>query len=67
MIVSQAQLHIGNYDISIAQDDHGHVYCFKHDQGLCDWEFFENLELATDFIFQGLPKFKYVVKQKDSE
>ena len=62
MIVSQAQLHINNYDISIAQDDRGHIYCFKHDSQASEWEFFEDLDSATDFIFSGLPKSKYIVR-----
>ena len=65
MIVSQAQLSIANYQISIAQTDSGSVYCFKHDNKQADWEYFENLDSATDFIFSNIPDFKYVLKQRE--
>jgi len=65
MIVSQAQLTIADHKISIAQDDQGHVYCFKHTTTNSDWEYFEDLDLATEYIFSRLPEFKYVLKITD--
>lgn len=65
MIVSQAQLTIADHYISIAQTDQGHVYCFKHTMNDSDWEYFENLDMATDYIFSRLPEFKYVLKVSD--
>ena len=65
MIVSQAQLTISNYDISIAQTDQGHIYCFKHTDKQCDWEYFPDLESATDYIFSKLPEFKYTLVQRN--
>ena len=65
MIISHAQLTIGNYQIQIAQDDKGHVYCFKHDSNQSDWDYFDSLESATDYIFSGLPEFKYILKQRE--
>ena len=62
MIISHAELAIGNYEIQIAQTDRGHIYCFKHDSNQCDYEQFEDLESATDYIFSGLPVFKFVMK-----
>ena len=65
MIVSQAQLTIGHYYIHIAQDDLGHVYCFKHDLKRSDWQYFDNLDLATDYIFSGLPEYQIEFQVKD--
>lgn len=62
MIVSQAQLTIATHHVSIAQDDLGHIYCFKHDSRTSEWDYFDNLDSATDFIFSELPKSKYIVK-----
>ena len=66
MIVSQAQLTIADHYISIAQTDQGHVYCFKHTMNNSDWDYFEDLESATDYIFAKLPEFKYVLKQQNN-
>ena len=65
MIISHAELNIANYQIQIAQDDQGHVYCFKHNASMADFEYFDSLEDATDYIFSGLPEFKYVVKSQE--
>ena len=65
MIISHAELSIGNYQIQIAQDDLGHIYCFKHDARQYDFEYFDNLESATDYIFSGLPEWKYELKQRE--
>ena len=65
MIVSQAQLTIGSNQVSIAQDDLGHIYCFKHNQNSSEWEYFNDLDSATDFIFSIIPEFKYQLKQQD--
>ena len=61
MIVSQAQLTIADHHISIAQDDQGGVYCFKHTMKDSGWEYFEDLDSATDYIFERLPDFRYVL------
>lgn len=65
MIVSQAQLTIADHEISIIQDDQGHVYCFKHTNSESDWDYFEDLDSATDYIFSRIPQFKYILKQND--
>ena len=65
MIISHAELSIANYQIQIAQDDHGHIYCFKHDAKQYDFEYFENLDLATEYIFSGLPEFNYQLREKE--
>ena len=65
MIVSQAQLTIADHQISIAQDDQGRVYCFKHTNSYSDWDYFDNLDLATDYIFSRIPAFKYQLNQQD--
>jgi hypothetical protein len=56
MIISQAKLAISNYEIHIAQDQHGCIYCFKHTKNntYCDWEYFTDLDLATDYIFSSV-------------
>ena len=65
MIVSQAQLNIGDHQVSIAQDDLGGIYCFKHTATVSDWDYFPDLDSATDFIFSRIPNFKYVLTQKN--
>jgi hypothetical protein len=65
MIVSQAQLTIADHYISIAQDDRGHVYCFKHTASESEWEYFENLDTATDYIFSRIAQTKYVLDSRD--
>lgn len=66
MITSHAQLTISDYCVSIAQDDTGGIYCFKHNTNTSEWEYFENLESATDFIFSNIPDFKYVLSERKS-
>jgi len=65
MIISQAQLTIGQHYIHIAQDDRGHIYCFKHDLSRSDWEYFDDLDSATDYIFTGLPNFRTEFRAQD--
>ena len=65
MIVSQAQLTIGSNQVSIAQTDSGSVYCFKHNNVNSDWDYFENLDLATDYIFARIPELKYTLKRQE--
>ena len=67
MILSQAQLTIGRNQVSIAQDDLGGIYCFKHDRSKSEWEYFDNLESATDFIFSNIPDFKYQLSERKSD
>lgn len=61
MIVTQAQITIANRQVSIAQDNRGCIYCFKHNSHTSDWDYFEDLDSATDFIFSELPNSKYIV------
>ena len=65
MIVSQAHLTIADHQISIAQTDQGHVYCFKHTSSDSDWDHFEDLDSATDYIFSRLPEFRWVLKLEE--
>lgn len=64
MIISQAQLTIGPNQVSIVQDDQGRIYCFKHDRTHCQWEYFPDLDSATDFIFSGMPTWQYTLTEK---
>lgn len=64
MIISHAELSIADYQIQIAQDEQGHIYCFKHDARQYDFEYFNDLESATDYIFSGLPQWQYTLKQR---
>ena len=66
MIVSQAHLTIGVNQVSIAQDDLGGIYCFKHGLNNSEWDYFETLDSATDFIFSNIPDFKYVLTERNN-
>ena len=67
MIVSQAQLTIGNNQVSIAQSESGSIYCFKHNKIKSEWEYFESLDLATDFIFSNISDYQLVLSERLSK
>lgn len=61
MITSLAQLSLPYHTVHLATGDDGTIHCFKYDGTGCDFEIFDNLDDAADYIWARFPMITYNV------
>ena len=61
MIFNLAHMTFADHAVHISMDDHGDIHCFKYDDGACDFEIFDNQDLASDYIVTPLSRITYRV------
>ena len=43
--------------VHVSQNEEGRIRCFKYNRNRCDYETFDNSELASEYIIEPLPEY----------
>jgi hypothetical protein len=60
MLASECHIHLKTHSVHVNVNE-DNIRCFKYSQTHCEWEKFEDLDTATDWIFKPFDQYYYRV------